>query len=190
MSDRVLVARQEPLVPSGVLGMAVFLATELMFFAALVSAFLVLRAGAVDWPPQGQPRLPIVATGVNTAFLLLSAIALESGVRRRHDRHALARGLGGAFALGSVFVALQGMEWAHLIGFGLTTCSSLYGATFYAIVGAHATHVLIALGVLGFALREVRRGQLAGWAELAPYRMYWLFVVGIWPILYALVYWR
>ncbi|HYB12565.1 MAG TPA: cytochrome c oxidase subunit 3, partial [Myxococcota bacterium] len=72
----------------------------------------------------------------------------------------------------------------------LTTCSSLYGATFYAIVGAHATHVLIALGVLGFALREVRRGQLTGWAELAPYRMYWLFVVGIWPILYALVYWR
>jgi len=189
VSAPALVARQEPLVPSGVLGMAVFLATELMFFAALVSALLVLRAGAIDWPPEGQPRLPIAATGVNTAFLLLSAVAFERGARRQHDRRALSRGLGGAFALGSLFVMLQGVEWARLIGFGLTTHSSLYGATFYAIVGAHAAHVLVALAALGFALREARRGHLAGRAELAPYRMYWFFVVGIWPVLYGLVYW-
>ncbi|HBZ70198.1 MAG TPA: hypothetical protein DEP35_10865 [Deltaproteobacteria bacterium] len=171
------------------LGMAIFLATELMFFTALVSALLVLRAGAVDWPPEGQPRLPIAATGVNTAFLLLSAIAFERGARQQHDHRALSRGLAGAFALGSLFVLLQGVEWVRLIGFGLTAHSSLYGAMFYVIVGAHATHVLVALAAVGFALRCARRGHLAGWAELAPYRMYWFFVVGIWPPLYGLVYW-
>jgi len=189
MNAPALVAPRGPLIPSGMLGMAIFLATEVMFFAALVSALLVLRAGALEWPPAGQPRLPITVTGVNTAFLLLSAVAFEFGARRQHDRAALSRGLGGALALGSVFVLLQGVEWVRLIHFGLTTHSSLYGATFYAIVGAHAVHVLVAIAALGFALRAARCGRLRERTELAPYRMYWLFVVGIWPVLYGLVYW-
>ena len=43
-------------VSSGVIGMLLFMVTEAMFFAALISAFLVIRAGLEEWPPWGQPR--------------------------------------------------------------------------------------------------------------------------------------
>lgn len=52
--------------------MLVFLASEVMLFAALVSAFLVLRAEAAAWPPPGQPRLPVTVSGLNTVVLLCS----------------------------------------------------------------------------------------------------------------------
>ncbi|GIT63008.1 MAG: hypothetical protein Ct9H300mP21_05540 [Pseudomonadota bacterium] len=45
------------------IGMLIFMVTEAMFFAALISAYLVIRAGLEEWPPWGQPRLP----GLNTA---------------------------------------------------------------------------------------------------------------------------
>ena len=80
------------LVPSATLAMALFIATEVMFFAGLVSAFLVLRAEALVWPPPGQPRLPLGVTGLNTVLLVasgwtvqraLAATATASSNRRR-----------------------------------------------------------------------------------------------------------
>ena len=68
--------RRRPLVPSGVFGMIVFIVTEVMFFSGLVSAYLIIRAGLEEWPPWGQPRLPIEATAFNTFILVLSAAAV------------------------------------------------------------------------------------------------------------------
>ena len=63
-------------VSSGVLGMLIFMVTEAMFFAGLVSAYLVIRAGIEEWPPWGQPRLPVVATAFNTVILLASGFIM------------------------------------------------------------------------------------------------------------------
>lgn len=184
-------ARPGALVPNAVLGMAIFIATELMFFAGLVSAWLVLRAEAGDWPPVDQPRLPVLVTGVNTAVLIASGWTVQRAAA------AFRGGVGPALvwlattaSLGAVFLAVQGTEWARLVSFGLTSTSSLYGATFYVIVVAHALHVLAALMVLLVVLARVASGRLRPEDPdaLLPYRMYWLFVVGIWPALYVLVY--
>jgi heme/copper-type cytochrome/quinol oxidase subunit 3 len=94
--------------------------------------------------------------------------------------------------LGALFLAIQGYEWVRLVGFGLTTSSSLYGATFYALVGAHGLHVLAALVALVAVTVRGHRGHY-GRVEhtgLAMCHLYWLFVVAVWPILYALVYLR
>src|SRR5262249_35210924 len=62
--------RPRPALPSAVLGMLIFVSTEVMLFAGLVSAFLILRATAAgSWPPPGQPRLPLEETALNTAAL-------------------------------------------------------------------------------------------------------------------------
>jgi heme/copper-type cytochrome/quinol oxidase subunit 3 len=99
--------------------------------------------------------------------------------------------------LGVIFLAVQGLEWARLVAFGLTTSSGVYGATFYALVGAHAVHVLAALVVLLIAARRMAlaaRGDRPDDARVAftLSRMFWLFVVGVWPVLYLVVYepWR
>ncbi|MGH7407978.1 MAG: cytochrome c oxidase subunit 3, partial [Candidatus Methylomirabilales bacterium] len=118
-----------PLVTNAVLGMVMFLGAEVMFFGALVGAFLVLRLGAQVWPPPSQPRLPVEVTGVNTAILLLSGATMALALRAigRGDRAGLPRYLGCTAVLGAVFLAVQGYEWTRLVHFGLTASSGAYG---------------------------------------------------------------
>jgi heme/copper-type cytochrome/quinol oxidase subunit 3 len=179
--------RPEAVAEDGVAAMLLFVATEVMFFAGLISAFLITRAGAVVWPPPGQPRLPVGATAVNTAVLLASGVALVAAERSLAGSARSARSLRLAIALGAFFVVFQGWEWMRLIGFGLTMRSSAYGAFFYLIVGAHALHALAALIGLGYAGARLERGAL-GATTLRTAGIFWYFVVGVWPLLYVLVY--
>jgi cytochrome c oxidase subunit 3 len=174
------------------LAVLMFLGAEAMFFAGLIGAYLVFRVGAAIWPPPFQPRLPVIVTGVNTAILLASAwtmrLALQAG--RRDERTALIRYLGATALLGSVFLAVQGFEWLELIRFGLTVSSSVYGGLFYTLIGFHAAHVLGALVWLAVVFVLARQGRYtkASHVGLQTCRMYWTFVVALWPVLYGLVY--
>jgi heme/copper-type cytochrome/quinol oxidase subunit 3 len=176
------------------LGLLIFLGTEAMFFAGLISAFLILRAGSGVWPPPGQPRLPVAVTAINTLILLCSAYTMHRAVPavRSGNQKALVNWLAMTGALGTIFLGVQGAEWIRLVQFGLTLTSSLYGATFYTLIGFHGLHVLAAvialLTVLGRAVRQRYSAQNHSGLELC--RLYWFFVVGIWPVLYALVYWN
>jgi heme/copper-type cytochrome/quinol oxidase subunit 3 len=163
--------------------MALFLFTEVMLFAGLVSAYLVLRGGAGVWPPPGQPRLPLEVTFCTTLVLLASGYA----ARRARSDPAAARWLRAALGLGSVFLTVQGAEWMALLSHGLSARTSLYGSTFYLLVGTHGVHVLAAVVALGWAARTLERGPLTRGA-LEAVVLYWTFVVGSWPPLYALVY--
>jgi heme/copper-type cytochrome/quinol oxidase subunit 3 len=167
---------------------------EIMFFAGLIFAFWVLRLAAPFWPPPFQPRLPVVATGVNTLVLLASSAAMIAAGRAlaRGDRHALLRRLGLSAALGGTFLAVQGYEWARLLRFGLSASAGVYGATFYTLIGTHAAHVVVALVWLGVAWALAARGRFAD-GRTAPLRacaLYWHFVVALWPVLYVSVYLR
>lgn len=181
--------RPAPLLSNAVLGTLIFIFTEAMLFAGLISAHAITRASsAVGWPPPGQPRLPVEETAVNTAALLLSGVAMFVAQRlfRRERQRAFAP-LAAAFALGAFFVAFQGIEWLRLIGEGLTLTSSTHGGFFYLIVGVHALHALAALVALGLALRRLRHGLLPP-SVLAATALFWYFVVGVWPVIYLRVY--
>ena len=181
-------SRRPPLVPNGVMGMLLFVIVEAMVFAGLISAYSIIRASSIVWPPPGQPRLPLEETAVNTAALLASgALLLVS--RRTFGRDPLRaqNPLLLAMLLGAFFVVFQGLEWAALIRDGLTLTSSSLGSFFYLIVGMHAAHAVVALGVLVFTWVRLRRGWLAS-SQLAVAEVFWYFVVGLWPILYLVVY--
>jgi cytochrome c oxidase subunit 3 len=169
--------------------MLIFVFVELMMFAGLISAYSIVRASNLfAWPPPGQPRLPVEETAFNTVALLLSGVALFLAHRAYRRDPASARvPLGVAMALGAFFVVFQGIEWLALIGEGLTLTSSNHGGFFYLIVGMHAAHAIVALGVLASAwwLLQTRR-LLPG--RLAAAAVFWYFVVGLWPILYWRVY--
>ncbi len=181
--------RPKPVIPNGVLGMLVFVLTEIMFFAGLISAYLIAKGAATTgWPPPGQPRLPIEETAVNTAALLLSGVVLLFANRAFADRPAHARRLlVVTMLLGTFFVGFQGAEWLALLREGLTITTSTHGSFFYLLIGAHALHAVAALGSLLYAYGRLRRGTLdrsTFWAV----QVFWYFVVGVWPVLYHQVY--
>lgn len=178
----------------GVIGMIFLLATEAMFFAGLISAYVVNRAGAKVWPPYGQPRLPIEITALNTLILISSAVLLFIFSKKFKSNYSITKNsrklLSLVILLGGVFVTVQGTEWIKLISYGLTTTSSLYGSFFYLIIGAHAIHVIAGLLILFYLYFLLKKPNSFEFSKnkTTICSMYWYFVVGIWPLLYFLVY--
>jgi cytochrome c oxidase subunit 3 len=182
----------DPIVPNAVVGTLIFLGAEAMVFGGLISALLVLRGGNEVWPPLGQPRLPIAVTALNTLVLLYSAFTMRraaDSVRRDRGRE-VRQWLTATAALGTIFLAVQGAEWIRLVRYGLDATSSTYGGTFYTLIGCHALHVLVGVIVLLAVLYGAIQGRYSSrtCAAIEACRLYWFFVVGVWPVLYVLVY--
>ncbi len=183
---------RRPLLDNVRLAMLFLICGEVMFFGGLVSAFLVLRITAVQWPPPLQPRLPVGVTGVNTLVLLASSVAMVAAVRAldRHDTRALVQRLLIAGGLGAAFLLVQGYEWIRLVSYGLTAWSGAYGTTFYTVIGTHAAHVTAAVVWVGVTVVLAARGRFidgpAGAVRACA--IYWHFVVALWPFLYVAVY--
>lgn len=175
-----------------ILGMLLFLSTEVMFFGGLISTFMILRASSEAWPPPQQPLLPVAVTGLNTLLLLISGLTMFRATKsiKTGNTKSLVRWLGMTAILGSVFLVIQGTEWFSLVRYGLTFSSSVYGGTFYALIGCHGLHVLGAVVCLLFVFRNSmkRKYTASAYTGVTLCSMYWYFVVGIWPVLYLLVY--
>jgi cytochrome c oxidase subunit 3 len=181
----------EPPVSNARLALLMFIGAEVMLFAGLLGAYLVLRYGSSVWPPAGQPRLPIAVTLANTATLALSALSVRrawTGIRAG-NRERLRRGMAATAVLGLVFLGVQGSEWLRLVRHGLSL-SSTYGATFAALIGLHGLHALGALVAVGVVLWRTN-----GWRYSARHctgvelcATYWIFVCALWLALFTLVY--
>lgn len=182
--------RRPPAVESEVMAMLILVVSEAMFFAGLVSAYSIIssRAPGGVWPPAGDPVLPVVETGISTIPLLLSGAAVFwSGRVFAKDRKAAMSPMLVAGVLASLFVGAQVYEATQLLAEGLTLQSSAHGGFVYTIVGAHALHTVVALGILAWSILRLRRDTLSP-ALFSAIRIFWYFVVGLWPFLYARVY--
>jgi cytochrome c oxidase subunit III len=184
--------RPEPPINNARLGVILFIGAEAMFFAGLLSAFLVFRTGSTVWPPPFQPRLPIVVTAVNTFILLWSSYSMHRALRaiRKGNTAELVDWLAVTALLGMIFLSVQGYEWARLLQFGLTLSSSVYGATFYTLIGCHAAHVFGAVIWLLIILVMAKKYRFTceQFVGVQVCGIYWYFVVTLWPILFGVVY--
>jgi heme/copper-type cytochrome/quinol oxidase subunit 3 len=191
LSTGLPIVRRREIVPSSVLGMLIFIGTEVMFFAGLISAITITRAGLppLAWTLPAGLVLPTAETAVNSVALLLSGVMTFLAYRqhRSGDTTKAARSLFVATVLGALFVLLQGREWWGLLSQGVTMQSSTLGAFFYLIVGTHAVHAVAAIIALGVAWWRMRRGTLSTGFFLGA-QTFWYFVVGIWPVIYLRVY--
>ncbi len=185
-------AAGQPLLGNAQLAMIVFIAAELMFFAGFIGAFLVFRFSGKPWPPPFQPRLPVGVTAVNTVFLLASSFTFMRAKReiRRGEAGQLCTYLSITGALGVLFLAIQGYEWIRMLNFGLTVSSGTYASTFYTIIGTHAAHVSFGVVWLVAVLIRARLGFYSPGKHTGVITcgMYWHLVVGLWPVLFFLVY--
>jgi cytochrome c oxidase subunit 3 len=174
-------------------GTIVWLASELMFFAALFAMYFTLRAvNQAEWS-EFTEKLNVSFAAVNTLILVLSSVTCQMGVfaAERGDVHKLRRWFMITFVMGAVFVAGQITEYAQLVSEGITWSTSAYGSVFYLTTGFHGLHVsggLVAfLFVLGrtYASRRFTHRQ-ATTAIVVSY--YWHFVDVVWIALFTMIY--
>ncbi|HET7174108.1 MAG TPA: heme-copper oxidase subunit III [Nocardioidaceae bacterium] len=185
-------------------GTIVWLASELMFFAALFACYFTIRAVTPALWAQETAKLDVPFAAVNTTILVLSSVSCQLGVFAA-ERGEVGRsgriwqvgrwGLREWFVLtyfmGAIFVSGQAKEYAGMIHDGVTIPSSPYGSIFYLATGFHALHVtggLIAfLFVLGrtFLAKRFTHEQ-AVTAIVVSY--YWHFVDIVWIGLFATIY--
>jgi heme/copper-type cytochrome/quinol oxidase subunit 3 len=183
-------AKSNPKIPNAVVATAMLTGAEVMFFTALISAYMIIRASYGNWVPPGDIRLPIYATLLNT-FILLSSGVVTFLSWRNYTREGLTdktiQWYTYAVALGAFFVAFQGYEWVKLISYGMTMTSSIFGATFFLLIGAHGLHAAASIVVMLLVRSWMVKGQMRR-EHFIAIQLFWYFVVGIWPILYGLVY--
>jgi cytochrome c oxidase subunit 3 len=179
---------REPVIPNPVIAVGIFIFTEVMLFSGFISAHTIAASSVDVWPPLDQPRLPIEATAVNTLILLVSgALLFWAGRRFKSDPVKARTPMVVGLVLGGLFVLVQGYEWVSLVSAGLTLQSSTHGGFFYLIVGTHGLHVMAGLVAMVMVYVSLIKGTLTPggfWAS----RLYWYFVVLLWPVLYITVY--
>jgi len=178
-------------------GTIVWLASELMFFAALFAMYFTLRAVHPEvWKIEtGLLNVPFAA--FNTSVLVLSSVTCQMGVFSAERGDAKVGGLRMrqwfviTVVMGAFFVGGQAYEYAELAHKGLTLGNSVYGSAFFLTTGFHALHVtggLVAfLFVLGRTyMRPKFNHQMANSAVVTSY--YWHFVDVVWIGLFSIIY--
>jgi len=181
-----------------VLGMLLFLTSEVMFFAGLFAAYFAVRAKAPLWPPlnpetQAQFHVEILPlVGPATVLLILSSFTCQFGVWgiRRGDRVAFVRNFAVTFIIGIAFLVMQAIDYAALGAEGLTLASGPYGTTYFTLTGFHGAHVFGGVVMLGVVLYRGMAGQFSARHHDAveAASLYWHFVDVVWILLFSLLY--
>ena len=172
------------------IGLWSFIGSECVFFASLISTFIVYKSRSVTGP--GPEILNIPLTSFSTFILLMSSLlmVLALAATQRGDKRWERIWLGGVVAFGLIFLGGQVYEFTSFYheGMGLTT--NLFSQSFFVLVGFHGAHVAIGVLWLSVLLAAAMTGKLgqsrALSVELAG--LYWHFVDVVWIIIFTLVY--
>ncbi|HNP85615.1 MAG TPA: heme-copper oxidase subunit III [Kouleothrix sp.] len=182
-------------VDSRKLGVWAFIGSEVMFFAALITVYLVYKPrNLANGGPDPKEVLGIGVTSVLAAILLASSVTmvLALAAARRGDRRQFPIWLLATVGLGLCFLGGQAYEFTELITgeHQITMSTSMFGETFFILTGFHGTHV--AIGVIWllatfFKVRAYPKSpenvmdiELAG--------LYWHFVDLVWVGIFTIIY--
>jgi len=177
-----------------ILGMLLFIASEVMFFAGLFAAYFSSRAQNQPWPPAEFEGIlnPLSLILVATIILVASSFTCQWAVWaiRRNDRTAFLRNIGATFVLGIIFLLLQAYDYSLLFGEGMTMASGPFGTTYFTLTGFHGAHVFGGVLMLGVVLYRGMAGQFSSrhhdMVEAAS--IYWHFVDVVWIVLFSVLY--
>jgi cytochrome c oxidase subunit 3 len=181
-----------------ILGMILFITSEVMFFAGLFAAYFSIRAANSVWPPfkpgtEEQFHIEILPlVGPATVLLIISSLTCQLGVWaiRKDDRTGFIRNIGVTLLLGIVFLGMQAADYALLYEEGLTLGAGTYGTTYYTLTGFHGAHVFAGVVMLAVVLYRGLAGQFSSRHHDAgeATSLYWHFVDVVWIALFATLY--
>jgi cytochrome c oxidase subunit 3 len=179
-------------VSPSVLGMFLFIASEIMLFGAFFTVYfsdrVVNHSFGAHWPPPGMHR-PAFVAGVNTLILVTSSFTMhwaDSSIKKG-NRAGLQAGLVLTLLLGLSFLLTQVIEY-HRLGFN--TGDTSFAATFFGLTGLHGAHVFVGLSILTVMMVRAFRGHFSPehhhGIEIGG--IYWHFVDVMWIVVYVTVY--
>jgi len=184
-----------------ILGMILFICSEVMFFSGLFAAYFSVRASTVHWPPGAAEGVPeALAERFNlhaepwfaaalTIILVTSSFTCQFAVWaiRRNDRTGLVRNIAVTLVLGIVFLLGQAYDYST-IGFGIS--DTPFGTTFYTLTGFHGAHVFGGAVMLSVILYRGLAGQFSSRHHDAveAVSLYWHFVDVVWIALFSTLY--
>ncbi len=179
-----------------ILGMILFITSEVMFFSGLFAAYFATRfhAGNQPWPPAAFDHIldPLSLILPATIILVLSSFTCQFAVWsiRKGDRKGYLRNIGVTFVLGIIFLILQVYDYGVLYGEGMTLGSGPFGTTYYTLTGFHGAHVFGGVLMLGVILYRGMAGQFSGKHHDAveAVSLYWHFVDVVWILLFSILY--
>jgi len=195
-----------------VLGMLLFITSEVMFFAGLFAAYFSIRAGYTEliggqpvhlWPPTQFEHLlnPFSLTTESgdlnlilpaTIILVLSSFTCQMGVWaiRRDDRTGFLRNFAITLILGITFLLMQAFDYTVLFHEGLTLGATTFGTTYFTLTGFHGAHVFGGALMLGVVVYRGMAGQFSGKHHdmVEATSLYWHFVDVVWILLFSILY--
>jgi cytochrome c oxidase subunit 3 len=182
-------ANRSSRVDAQLLGMLLFIISEVMLFGAFFTAYFFLRVVANDdWPAAGT-ELPILIAGVNTCILLSSSLTMHWALvaAKNENRFGMRAGLLTTFLLGLTFLSIQINEYVHI---GFAPSDSAQGSIFYSLTGLHGAHVFVGLTLLLMATVRAFRGHFSAKEHrgVEVPGIYWHFVDVMWIVVYSAVY--
>jgi cytochrome c oxidase subunit 3 len=172
------------------LGMLLFIISEVMVFGAFFTAYFFIRVVAADhWFPFNGHELPVIIAGINTAILVSSSFTLhwaETSIKNG-NRWGLKAGMLSTFLLGATFLFIQVNEYVHI---GFAPHDFAQGSVFYGLTGLHGAHVAIGLMLLAMVTVRAFRGHYSPDSHdgVNIPGIYWHFVDIMWLVVYTTVY--
>ena len=184
-------ANRSSRVEPALLGMLLFIISEVMVFGAFFTAYFFIRIVAEPggWFPIDGEELPVAVAGVNTAILVSSSLTLHWAQTsiKNGNRFGLQAGMAATFLLGLTFLFIQINEYVHI---GFAPQDNAQATVFFSLTGLHGAHVTIGLVLLGMVTIRAFRGHFSAehhhGVEIPG--IYWHFVDVMWIVVYTTVY--
>jgi cytochrome c oxidase subunit 3 len=189
---------------SSILGMWLFLITEIMFFGGLFAAYAIYRSAAPDAFAIGSHHLDITLGGLNTAVLILSSLTMALAVREAQlgNNKGVFNLLLATLVLGSVFLVVKGFEYHHkwvenlIPGLHFHSAAGdpaqvqMFFVFYFAMTGMHALHMVIGAGLLIYFMVQARKNRYHAeyFGPVEVMGLYWHFVDIVWIFLFPLLY--
>lgn len=174
----------------GTIGMYCVIMAESAMFLIFVVAYLYYLGKSLSGPsPKDVLEVPIFIT----VCLLSSSLTVHfsAAALQRNKRKGFIGWLVATILLGLIFLAGTAKEWYGLIvDRNFTIHTSLFGTSFYSLVGLHATHVIVGLIMLITVLVLGLCGKMSDKFShhYHTLSLYWHFVDAVWVVVFSVVY--
>ena len=177
-------------------GMALFIASEVMFFSAWFWAYFNASLFPTEimggtWPPKGIETFdPWALPFLNTLILLSSGVTVTWAhhALRAGNRAQTLQGLALTILLGLTFTGVQAYEYSHA---AFSFDGGIYPTTFFMATGFHGAHVIIGTIFLIVCFFRAQAGHFTPQAHFGfeAAAWYWHFVDVVWLFLFTCIYW-
>ncbi len=174
------------------LGIWTFLATEMLLFGGLFTAYIVFRIKFPAMFHAGSHHLDKVLGATNTAVLITSSLTVVLGIAaiRRGKERLLRLFLLLTILLAAVFLGIKYVEYTGEFARGFFPSTNIFFSLYFMMTGIHGIHIVAGMTALGWVLRSAGKGRFSAEyhtpVEIAG--LYWHFVDLVWIYLFPLLY--